>query len=481
MRLNVVLRYVGIILLVIALFMLLSAGVSYANNIDSGFYPLLLSSLLTALLGAFPLIFVDRVEQLSSKEGYCIVVSSWILACFVGMFPYLIWGGEFTPINAWFESVSGYTTTGASILVDIEALPRGILFWRACSTWLGGVGVVMFALLILPSLGTNKAMLTNVELSPMAKHNYHYKATMIAQILLLIYVGLTLCSTLGLKLAGMNWFDALTHAMSTVATSGLGTKNTSIAYFDSVAVEFVLIVTMLLASLHFGVIYATITGQRNNIFRSEVTRCYFAIVAIVIVCVTLSLYFGETYKTLPEAFRHASFQVVSLISTTGFATVDTNLWTPVAIVLLLAVSIICGCAGSTSGGIKVDRFLLAIKTLRLRFSLQQHPNAVMRVRIDGNVLEDKVVNTAIAFIVAYFFALFAGTVIGTVCGVDIETSFTAAIACMGNVGPGFGEVNSMGNYAGLPVVVKFSSTLLMLLGRLEIFGLVQLFFLKWWK
>ena len=219
MRLNVVLRYVGIILLVIALFMLLAAGVSYANNIDSGFYPLLLSSLLTALLGAFPLIFVDRVEQLSSKEGYCIVVSSWILACFVGMFPYLIWGGEFTPINAWFESVSGYTTTGASILVDIEALPRGILFWRACSTWLGGVGVVMFALLILPSLGTNKAMLTNVELSPMAKHNYHYKATMIAQILLLIYVGLTLCSTLGLKLAGMNWFDALTHAMSTVATS----------------------------------------------------------------------------------------------------------------------------------------------------------------------------------------------------------------------------------------------------------------------
>lgn len=481
MRLNVVLRYVGIILLVIALFMLLSAGVSLANNTDSGFYPLLLSSLLTALLGAFPLIFVDRVEQLSSKEGYCIVVSSWLLACFVGMFPYLIWGGEFTLVNAWFESVSGYTTTGASILTDVEALPRGMLFWRSCSTWLGGVGVVMFALLILPSLGTNKALLTNVELSSMAKHNYHYKASMIAQILLFIYVGITCCSTVALKLAGMNWFDALTQSMSAVATSGFSTKNASIAYFDSVAVEIILIITMLLASLHFGVIYATITGKRNNLFRSEVSRCYFLIVAVAVVLVTLSLYFGDIYPTIPKALRYASFQVVTLISTTGFATADTNLWTPMAIVLLIFVSIVCGCAGSTTGGIKTDRFLLAIKTLRMRFSLQQHPNAVMHARIDGNVLEEKVVNTAMTFIVAYFILMFIGTIVGTMCGVDLETSFTASVACIGNVGPGFGEVNSMGTYAGLPSVMKFSSTMLMLLGRLEIFGLVQLFFLKWWR
>ena len=214
MRLGVVLRYVGIIMLVVALFMLLSAGVSLVSHTDSGYYPLLLSALLTALLGAFPLIFVDRTEQLSSKEGYCIVVGSWIVASVVGMFPYLMWGGEFSLVNAWFESVSGYTTTGASILKDVEALPRGLLFWRSCSTWLGGVGVVMFALLILPSLGTNKALLTNVELSSMAKHNYHYKASMIAQILLFIYLGLTFCSTLALKLAGMNWFDALTQAIA---------------------------------------------------------------------------------------------------------------------------------------------------------------------------------------------------------------------------------------------------------------------------
>lgn len=481
MRLSVVLRYVGIILLVVALFMLLSAGVSLASNTDSGYYPLLLSALLTALLGAFPLIFVDRVEQLSSKEGYCIVVGSWILASIVGMFPYLMWGGEFSLVNAWFESVSGYTTTGASILKDIEALPRGLLFWRACSTWLGGIGVVMFALLILPSLGTNKALLTNVELSTMAKHNYHYKATMIAQILLFIYLGLTLFATLALKLAGLNWFDSLTQGMSAAATSGFSTKNASIGYFDSVAVEAILIVTMLLASIHFGVLFATLTGRRNNIFRSEVTRWYLSIVVVATVVVAASLRFGGVYGSAAEALRYAGFQVVSLISTSGFATADTNLWPPTAVVLLIFVSIVCGCAGSTTGGIKTDRFLLAIKNLRLRFSLQQHPNAVLRVRIDGNVLDDKIAATAMVFIVAYFIALLAGTLVGTVCGVDLETSFTSSVACMGNVGPGFGEVGSLGNYSDLPAVLKFSDTMLMLLGRLEIFGLVQLFFLKWWR
>ena len=172
---------------------------------------------------------------------------------------------------------------------------------------------------------------------------------------------------------------------------------------------------------------------------------------------------------------------MSLISTAGFATADTTVWPATAIVLLISVSIVCGCAGSTTGGIKTDRFLLAIKTLRLRFSLQQHPNAVVRVRIDGNVLDDKIASTAVVFIVAYFLALLAGTVVGTMCGVDMETSFSSSVACMGNVGPGFGMVGSLGNYSDLPAVMKFSNTMLMLLGRLEIFGLVQLFFLKWWR
>ena len=481
MRLGVVLRYVGIIMLVVALFMLLSAGVSLVSHTDSGYYPLLLSALLTALLGAFPLIFVDRTEQLSSKEGYCIVVGSWIVASVVGMFPYLMWGGEFSLVNAWFESVSGYTTTGASILKDVEALPRGLLFWRSCSTWLGGVGVVMFALLILPSLGTNKALLTNVELSSMAKHNYHYKASMIAQILLFIYLGLTFCSTLALKLAGMNWFDALCHAMSACATSGFSTKNASIAYFNSPAIDTILIFAMATAGVHFGLIYATVTGKRSNIFRSEVTCWYFGMLLAGGVLIAVSLFAADIYPTLTASFRYAMFQFVSVVTTTGFATADSNTWTSFAVILLIFGSIVCACAGSTAGGIKVNRLVLAGKMMRTRLRQQQHPNAIIRIRLDGVIQENEALHAVMIFIVTYLMFILAGTVFGTMLGVDLTTSFTGAVASMGNVGPGFGEVGSMDNFSAMPAAFKVSNSLLMLLGRLEIFGLIQIFFIKWWR
>ena len=237
MRVDVVLRYVGVVMLFIATFMLLSAGISYLSGVDSAFYPLLLSSLLTALLGAFPLIFVEKREQITNKEGFCIVVGAWLVACVVSMFPYLIWGGEFSLVNAWFESVSGLTTTGSTILNDVEALPRGLQFWRMSSTWIGGMGVVMFALVILPSMGRSKMMLSNVELSTMAKDNYRYRSQIIVQILLVVYVGLTILSTVMLKMAGMNWFDSLCHAMSACATSGFSTKNASVAYFNSPMID----------------------------------------------------------------------------------------------------------------------------------------------------------------------------------------------------------------------------------------------------
>ena len=275
MRVDVVLRYIGVVMLFIAMFMLLSAGISYLSGMDSAFYPLLLSSLLTALLGAFPLIFVGKREQITNKEGFCIVVGAWLVACVVSMFPYLIWGGEFSLVNAWFESVSGLTTTGSTILNDVEALPRGLQFWRMSSTWIGGMGVVMFALVVLPSMGRSKMMLSNVELSTMAKDNYRYRSQIIVQILLVVYVGLTVLSTVLLKMAGMNWFDALCHAMSACATSGFSTKNASIAYFNSPAIDTILIFAMATAGVPFGLIYATVTGKRNNIFRSEVTRWYF--------------------------------------------------------------------------------------------------------------------------------------------------------------------------------------------------------------
>ena len=456
--------------------MLASAGVSLLNDYDSGFSPLLLSAFLTALLGLFPLLFVDRVEEIKTKEGYAIVVGSWLVACIVGTFPYLIWGGEFTPINAWFESVSGFTTTGASILNDIEFLPRGMLFWRASSSWIGGIGVVMFALVILPSLGRSRHMLSNVEMSTIAKDNFHYRTKVIIRILAFVYVGMTLITTLLLKYAGMNWFDALTHAMSACSTCGFSTKNLSIAFFDSVAIEAILMVAMTLAGIHFGVLYATITGRKNNIFRSTIVRTYIGMLVSISVVIAISL-----YDSFGEAMRHATFQVVSFTTTTGFATADANTWTPLAIVLLVFGSVICGCAGSTSGGMKVDRLFIACKVITNRMRLQQHHSAVIRTKVDGTVQEESTLSLVMTFIVAYIMLVLIGTIVYTMFGCDLTTGFTASIACISNVGPGFGDVGSMANYASLPAVLKFFSALLMLIGRLEIFGFIQLFFMRSWR
>ncbi len=465
----------------IASFMLASAIVSMLNGYDSAYYPLLLSSFLTALLGLFPMIFVEKVDEIKTKEGYAIVVGSWLVACIVGMFPYLIWGGEFTLINAWFESVSGFTTTGASILTDIEFLPRGLLFWRASSAWIGGIGVVMFSLVVLPSMGKSRHMLSNAEMSSIAKDNFHYRSKVIIRILSMVYAGLTLFTTFALKYSGMTWFDSLTHAMSSCSTCGFSNKNASVAFWDSPSIEAIMMVAMILSSIHFGILYATITGRRNNIFRSEVVRTFIGMMVVVAAVIAINLWAEGIYPTFGEAARHASFQVVSLTTTSGFATADTNMWTPLAIVLLVFCSVICGCAGSTAGGMKVDRVLIATKVINNRIKVQLHPNAVIRTKVDGTVQDDSVQGLVMTFIVAYIILVSIGTIIYALFGCDLLTGFTAAISCISNVGPGFGEVGSMSNFSHLPVVLKFTSTILMLIGRLEIFGFIQLLFIRSWR
>lgn len=480
MRFNLILRYVGAVMLCLSAFMAVSAGISLVSD-DAGFYPLLLSALLTLLLGAFPMIFVSKADSITTKEGFMIVVGSWVLSCVVGMFPYLIWGGEFSLVNAWFESVSGFTTTGASILTNIEALPQGLLFWRTATNWIGGVGVVMFALLILPSLGTNKMALSGIELSSLAKDNYRYRTQMVAKILLTIYIGLTIVTTLLLKVSGMRWFDAVNHAMSASATGGFSTKNASIGFYDSPLIEWILIVMMFVSSLHYGLIYSTFTRKANNIFRSEVVRVYTGIIVCATLLIGASLYFSGTYENIFTSLRQSVFQVVSLITTTGFATADTNLWTPFAVVILIILSIICGCAGSTSGGAKVDRVLLYGKVLKARLRGQQHPNAIIRIRLDGILQEDRQVNTVTLFLTTYFVLILLGTLSSALFGMDLLSAFSSSVAFIGNVGPGFGAVGSLDNYAELPSVLKIQGTILMLMGRLEIFGFIQFLFIRMWR
>lgn len=480
MRFSVILRYVGTVMLCLSAFMAVSAGISLVSN-DTGFYPLLLSALLTLLLGAFPMIFVSKADSITTKEGFMIVVGSWVVSCVVGMFPYLIWGGEFSLVNAWFESVSGFTTTGASILTDIEALPQGLLFWRSATNWIGGVGVVMFALLVLPSLGTNKMALSGIELSSLAKDNYRYRTQMVVRILLAVYIGLTIIGTLALKFAGMRWFDAVNHAMSAAATGGFSTKNASVGFYDSPLIEWMLIAFMFISSLHYGLIYSTLARKANNIFRSEVVRVYVAIIVGAALVIGASLYFSGVYDNILTSLRQSSFQVVSLITTTGFATANTNLWTPFAIVVLIILSIICGCAGSTSGGTKVDRVLLFAKVLKARLRGQQHPNAVIRIRLDGILQEDRQVNTVTLFLTTYFVLILLGTLTSTLFGMDLLSAFSSSVAFIGNVGPGFGEVGSYDNYAAMPSLLKIQGSVLMLMGRLEIFGFIQFLFIRMWR
>ena len=451
------------------------------NGYDSAFSPLLLSSFMTSLLGIFPLFFVKKVDEITTKEGYAIVVGSWLVACIVGMFPYLIWGGEFTVVNAWFESVSGFTTTGASILNDIEFLPRGLLFWRSSSAWIGGIGVVMFALVILPSMGKSRHMLSNVEMSTIARDNFHYRSKVIFRLLVTIYVGLTVITTIALKYSGMTWFDAVNHAMTSCGTCGFSTKNSSVAFWDSGLIEGIMMAAMTISAIHFGVLYATLTGKRNNIFRSEVVRTFIIMMLVISVVIAISLVSANIYDTFGEAMRHASFQVVSISTTSGFATTDTNLWTPLAMVLLIFCSVICGCAGSTSGGMKVDRLLIASKVIRNRMKIQLHPNAIIRTKMGGMVQEESTQNLVMTFIVSYIMLTLIGTIIYTMFGCDLITGFTASISCLSNVGPGFGEIGSMSNFSQLPAVLKICSTLLMLIGRLEIFGFIQLLFIRSWR
>jgi trk system potassium uptake protein TrkH len=269
--------------------------------------------------------------------------------------------------------------------------------------------------------------------------------------------------------------------MAACATCGFSTKNLSIGFWDNPLIELILIIAMTLAAIHFGILYATMTGRKNNIFRSEVVRAFIGMMTIFALAISFSLLADGVYDNWGEAIRHSAFQVVSITTTSGFATADTNTWTPLAVMLLIMLSVVCGCAGSTSGGMKVDRVLIASKIIRNRMKIQLHPNAVIRTKIDGAVQDEGVQSLVMTFIVAYIMVTLLGTVVYTMFGLDVVTSLTASIACLSNVGPGFGEVGSMSNFADLPALLKLNSTLLMLVGRLEIFGFIQLLFIRSWR
>lgn len=479
MRIPVIIRQIGAILIINSIFLFASSIISWIND-ESSFFPLLYSSLIVLIFGIFPLIYVPSFRYLSLLEGITIIVFGWITTCIIGMLPYVMWGSEFGLINAWFESVSGYTTTGSTILTNIEALPMGMLFWRSSTHWIGGIGVIIFTLLILPQPMTSKLVLVNSEISGIAKSNFRTRATHTIKILAAIYFGLTLLQTLLLYLAGMPFFDAVNHSFATIATGGFSIKNQSIAFYDSVAVEIIIMVFMVLSGLHFGLIFSTLIGNRENLFSSEIVRVFVFVLILGVTLVTLKLWFAG-FGSFAESLRVASFQVISVGTTTGFATADTAGWPVFTILILTYFTIQCACAGSTSGGLKFDRVLLFFKSIRLQIKNMQHPQGVFQIRVSSHPVNEAIVNHAMVYILLYIFVIFLTTLLLSAMDVDLITSFSASATTIGNVGPGFGNVSSMGNFGGLPAPAKFILTINMLLGRLEIFSVISLFYFRSWR
>ncbi len=479
MRPHVILRYVGCVLLLNSAFLLISAFVS-AFNSDSGQFPLFYSFAISALFGVFPLIFVPAATDISNKEGFIIVVASWLLSCMIGVLPYVLWGGEFTLTNAWFESVSGFTTTGSSILTDIEGLPHGLLFWRSATHWIGGIGIIIFVLSVLPASGQAGLILYRAEMSSLATDSFQYRTNRALKILLYVYVGLTLCETVSLLACGMNLFDAVTHSFATIATGGFSTKNTSIAHYQSLSVEIVVMVFMVLSGVHFGLLFLAVSGRISEIWKSSILRYYLVALAVGIFLTAINVH-GNQYVNWADAIRYSAFQIISLGTSTGFATADTSAWPPFSVLIMIFFTLQCACAGSTSGGIKVDRMVIFWKLVRKTIQKMKHPRAVIAPKLDGAAIDGEILEASVLYISVYLSTIFLSSLLLTALGIDGLTAFSASAATMGNVGPGFGTVGSMSNFSHISEIGKWIMTSTMLLGRLEVFSFILFFMTKSWK
>jgi trk/ktr system potassium uptake protein len=479
MRPHIVFRYSGLVLLLNAVFLFLSCGVSALKS-DTALFALLYSGMISALFGLFPILFVPPTKEISNREGLIIVVASWLLACLVGTIPYVLWGSEFTFTNAWFESVSGFTTTGSSILANIEAVPPGLLFWRSSTHWIGGIGIIIFVLALIPTMGKAGLVLYRTEMTSLAAENFHYRTQKTLQILVFVYVGLTLAETVGLLFCGMDLFDAVTHAFATVATGGFSPKNSSVAYYNSVAVEVVIMVFMVLSGMHFGLLFVAFQGRLRDLWESIVVRYYLCALFIGVLGTAWSVH-TKQYPHWAGALRYSAFQVISVGTSTGFATADTNLWPSLAQLILIFFTLQCACAGSTSGGIKTDRMVIFWKSFVKRISKIRHPRAVITPKLDGLLLDGEILETNLLYIALYMLVVFLSTVALTAFDVDLLTAFTGSATAMGNVGPGFGVVGSMSNFSQIPDAGKWVLSATMLLGRLEIFGLILFLTVKSWK
>lgn len=468
MNLKVIFRYVGFALLVSALFMFFAILVSIGNGNDSALAALMISFIITFTVGVFPFIFVRKTSAISLREGYMIIVLSWVLSFIFGMMPYLLWGGPFSVTNAWFESVSGFTTTGATILEDIEQLPRSLVFWRSATHFIGGLGVVVFLMLVIPSTSPMRLRLANMELSSLSKNGYKVRANKTVFIFTYVYLGIFAVTYLLYVLGGMPSFDAVNNAFSVCATGGFCPKNESIGAYHSTYINVVTTVMMIVASVHFAIIYMAVVTRSLRPLRNPVLKFYLSSIIISAILVTLSLRAAGIEKTWGGAAMNASFHVASYVSTSGLAIADNSGWPWFVCFIMLILSFQCGMAGSTSGGFKADRMFLLIKAVGKYLGKSLHPSSVSEVRIGGRIIKDEEIYPHLVYFTLYIALGVASTMILMLLGNGVY-AFPESIASLSNVGLSFGKLGTTGNYNCLGDPTKLFLTLNMFLGRVEIY------------
>ena len=468
----------GLLLLFNGGFMLLSSLVSLITH-DGVTFELTLSAFLVLFLGVFIMLLSrNHTKQIQKREGYIIVSFGWVLMSLSGMLPYLFTGVIPDVSSAFFETMSGYTTTGSTIFNDIESVPKGVLFWRSTTHWIGGMGIIVLAIAILPLLGIGGMQLFAAEAPGPSSDKLHPRITDTAKRLWFIYVGYTLAETILLSAAGMSFFDAINHAMSTLSTGGFSTKNNSVAHWNNTPIiQYIITFFMLIAGTNFVLSYFAFTGKIRKIFRDQEFKFFMTFIGISTLIVALvlfnkvdltvsSFYHPQIFGTLESSFRHAFFQVVAIITTTGFVTADFTAWSSFLTIVFFGLMFMGGSAGSTSGGVKGVRHLLMIKSGLLEFKRALHPNAVIQPRYNGSILKEEVVYNIYAFFILYMLSFIFGALVFGALGLDFKSAIGVAASSLGNVGPALGSYGPAFSYSELPEFAKWWASFLMLLGRL---------------
>jgi len=418
--------------------------------------------------------------QMKNRDGYLIVTLGWIVMSLSGCSIYLLSGAIPDYTNAFFETMSGYTTTGASILTDIEGLPKGILFWRSLTQWIGGMGIIVLAVAILPLLGIGGMQLFVAEAPGISPDKLKPRIQDTAKRLWLIYVLLTASEAILLMLGGMSFYDAVNHSLTTMATGGFSTKNASIAHFESPYIHYIIILFMFLAGTNFTLTYFTFKGKFKKVWNNEEFRAYLLIAILITIVVSL-IVFSVTNDSVEKSLRDSLFQVVSIMTTTGFVTADYTGWIPILTMAFFGLMFIGGSAGSTAGGVKIVRHLVLFKTSALEIKQQLHPAAVLPVRLNGKGISKDITFHVLAFIMIYLTMFSIGCVLLAWAGLDFDAALGAAATSIGNIGPGLGSVGPVSNFGGIPAEAKWILTFLMLIGRLELFTVLILLTPAFWK